>query len=173
MQSGNSICKAREQKNCINGHMSGNNLILYIFCPQKRSSVIGRASFNIALITFKKNYFNVIIKEQEVMKLDNEKLFELMEKMYSEMKNGFEQVDKRFGQVDKRFDGIEERLHRLENGQFRLENELMETKKTLYDGYIQNSEAISRIETKLDELSDKVDKHDIKIQVIEGGKKAL
>lgn len=54
-----------------------------------------------------------------------------------------------------------------------IENELKETKKTLYDGYVQNTEAINRVEAKVDELSEKVDRHDKKIQVIQGGKKAL
>ncbi|WDU83070.1 hypothetical protein [Caloramator sp. Dgby_cultured_2] len=51
-----------------------------------------------------------------------------------------------------------------------MENELKEMKKTLFDGYVQNTEAIKRLEAKVDELSEKVDRHDIKIQVIEGGK---
>lgn len=105
--------------------------------------------------------------------MNSDRLFELMEKMYSEMKNGFEKVDKRFEQVDTRFNGIEERLRRLEKCQLRLETEFNEAKKTLYDGYIHNLESIKRLEVKLNDLSNYVDKHDIKIQVIESGKNAL
>lgn len=102
--------------------------------------------------------------------MDNEKLFEFMEKMYSALT---ERLDKIEGKQEEGFEAVNIRLDKLEAGQTRLEHELKETKKTLYDGYIQNAEGIRRIETKLEELSEKVDKHDIKIQVIEGGKKAL
>jgi DNA-binding ferritin-like protein len=91
--------------------------------------------------------------------MENAKLYEFMEKMYTEMQKGFSDVN--------------ERLEKLEKGQVRLENELKDTKKTLYDGYIQNAEAIKRLESKIDEVSEKVDRHDMKIQVIEGGRKAL
>lgn len=105
--------------------------------------------------------------------MDNEKLFEFMEKMYSEMQQGFKKVEGRFDKIEGRLDKVEGRLDKIEKAVTNLEYEFKETKKTLYDGYIQNAEGIKRIEIKLDEISDKVDKHDIKIQVIEGGKKAL
>lgn len=91
--------------------------------------------------------------------MDSDKLFGLMEKMYVEMQKGFKEVNEK---IKKNTETI-----------VSLENELKDTKKTLYDGYIKNAEGINRIEAKLEELSDKVDKHDIKIQVIEGSKKAL
>lgn len=91
--------------------------------------------------------------------MDNEKLFELMEKMYNKMQKGFIEVKE---DINKNTDVI-----------MSLENELKETKKALYDGYMQNAEGIKSLQEKLDELSEKVDNHDIKIQVIEGGKKAL
>ena len=112
--------------------------------------------------------------------MDNEKLFEFMEKMYSEMQNGFSNVKKDIKDVKKDVVDLKKNVVDLKkdtvdlkSGQLKLEDKLEETRKTLYDGYIQNSQAINRIETKLDDLSDKVDKHDIKIQVIEGGKIAL
>ncbi|QCX32442.1 hypothetical protein FDN13_01305 [Caloramator sp. E03] len=98
--------------------------------------------------------------------MDNEKLFELMTKMYSELQSTKTEMQNGFKEV-------KERLEKVENAVTGLEYELKETKKALYDGYAQNTESIKRIEIKLDEISEKVDKHDIKIQVIEGGKKAL
>jgi predicted nucleic acid-binding Zn-ribbon protein len=65
------------------------------------------------------------------------------------------------------------RIEKLEDSQLRLENEIENSKKTLYDAYIQNAEAIKGLDERVQELSEKVDKHAIKIQVIEGGKKAL
>jgi hypothetical protein len=102
--------------------------------------------------------------------MENEKLFGLIEKMYSEMQKGFNDV---YSEMRKGFSSVNERLDNLEKGQLRLEAELKDTKKTLYDGYIQNAEAIKRLEIKVDEISEKVDRHDIKRQVIEGGRKAL
>ncbi|MCX7904780.1 MAG: hypothetical protein N2486_09760 [Caloramator sp.] len=95
--------------------------------------------------------------------MENDKVFDLLTKLYSEMQNGFKEVNKRL-------DRVEERLNKVENNQMTMENELKEMKKTLFDGYVQNTEAIKRLEAKVDELSEKVDRHDIKIQVIEGGK---
>lgn len=102
--------------------------------------------------------------------MDNEKLFEFMEKMYIELKGSQEKM---YYEMKEGFKSVNERLDKVENAVTNLEHEIKETKKTLYDGYIQNAEGINRIESKLEELSEKVDKHDIKIQVIEGGKKAL
>lgn len=98
--------------------------------------------------------------------MDNEKLFELMTKVYSELQSTKTEMQNGLKEV-------KEKLEKVENAVTGLEYELKETKKALYDGYVQNTESIKRIEIKLDEISEKVDKHDIKIQVIEGGKKAL
>ncbi|MCX7883420.1 MAG: hypothetical protein N2448_00015 [Caloramator sp.] len=98
--------------------------------------------------------------------MDNEKLFELMAKVYSELQSTKSEMQNGLKEV-------KEKLEKVENAVTGLEYKLKETKKTLYDGYAQNTESIKRIEIKLDEISEKVDKHDIKIQVIEGGEKAL
>ena len=102
--------------------------------------------------------------------MENDKVFDLLTKLYSEMQNGFKEVNNRLDRVEERLDRVEERLNKVENNQVTMENELKEMKKTLFDGYVQNTEAIKRLEAKVDELSEKVDRHDIKIQVIEGGK---
>lgn len=76
--------------------------------------------------------------------------------MYNEMQNKFKKIED--GQAELKLD-----VRKNTNVITSLENELKETKKTLYDGYVQNTEGISRLEKKVDELSEKVDKHDIKI----------
>jgi predicted nucleic acid-binding Zn-ribbon protein len=109
--------------------------------------------------------------------MENDKLFEFIEKMYAELKGNqekmYSEMKAGFKSVNNRLDNVEGRLGNVEKAVISLEYELKETKKTLYDGYVQNTEAINRLETKVDKLSEKVDRHDIKIQVIEGGKKAL
>ncbi|SKA94740.1 hypothetical protein SAMN05443428_11652 [Caloramator quimbayensis] len=78
--------------------------------------------------------------------MDNEKLFELMEKMYADLKGSQEKM---YSDIAGRF----EALHiEMRQSFLKLENELNETKKTLYDGYAQNTESIKRIEMKLDEI---------------------
>lgn len=96
----------------------------------------------------------------------DEQLLKLLEGMFGDIKEGFLAMDKNLQQ-------IASRLEKLEGSQLMLENELENSKKTLYDAYIQNAEAIKTLDERIQELSDKVDKHAIKIQVIEGGKKAL
>ncbi len=55
----------------------------------------------------------------------------------------------------------------LKNDVIRIENKM----DGLYDGYKQTYEKLEVVEDKVDILSDKVDRQDIKIQVIEGGRK--
>ena len=104
--------------------------------------------------------------------MENDKTFELLTKMYSEMSKRFDDVNKKFDDVNKRFDEVSRKLDTKADKSdiIRIENKLNKDSKALFDGYVQNSEQLTRINNKIDELSDKVDKHDIKIQVIEGGK---
>jgi len=86
-----------------------------------------------------------------------DKTFELLTKMYSEFTE-FRKETK--GNIDG-----------LKNDILRIENKLDNNSKALFDGYHQLHEKLEVVEDKLDTLSEKVDRHDIKIQVIEGGRK--
>ena len=83
-----------------------------------------------------------------------DKTFELLEKMYVEFRA--ELNDLKAGQ--KKIETI-------------LENDLRKDITALYDGYCQTYEKLEVIEDKVDVLSEKIDRHDIKIQVIEGQRK--
>jgi predicted nucleic acid-binding Zn-ribbon protein len=98
--------------------------------------------------------------------MHDEQLLELLEKMLDDIKSGILVMDRNLREMGSR-------IEKLEDSQLRLENEIENSKKTLYDAYIQNAEAIKGLDERVQELSEKVDKHAIKIQVIEGGKKAL
>ncbi len=98
--------------------------------------------------------------------MHDEQLLELMERMFSGLNDSILSMDKNLQEIGSR-------LKSLEDSQLKLENEMENSKKTLYDAYIQNAEAIKGLDERVQEISDKVDKHAIKIQVIEGGKKAL
>ena len=98
--------------------------------------------------------------------MHDEQLLELMERMFGGLNDSILSMDKNLQEISSR-------LKSLEDSQLKLENEMENSKKTLYDAYIQNAEAIKGLDERVQEISDKVDKHAIKIQVIEGGKKAL
>ena len=90
----------------------------------------------------------------------------------------FELVSKMYSDITQRLDGIDSRLGNLEEGQkglvndiIRLENKLDNNSKALFDGYTQNNDRLDRIDEKLEDLSEKIDSHDIKIQVIEGARR--
>ncbi len=89
-----------------------------------------------------------------------DKTFELLTKMYSEF-------SKRFDGVDKRLDGVDGRLAKLE---MVVENDIKKDLSALYDGYQRNYEKLTVLEQKVDSLSDRVDKQEVEIKVIKGGK---
>ena len=96
-----------------------------------------------------------------------DKTFELLTKMYSEFSKRFDGVDKRLDGVDNRLDGVESRLTKLE---MVIENDIRKDISALYDGYQKNYEKLTVIERKVDDLSDRVDKQEVEIKVIKGGK---
>jgi predicted nucleic acid-binding Zn-ribbon protein len=99
-----------------------------------------------------------------------EKIFNLIESMYSEMNKRFEQMNKKFEQIDEKFEHVDKRFDEVNTKIAGLENKLGEKIDALFDGYIQNTEAINRLETKLDALAERVDKQEVEIRVIKGAK---
>ncbi len=107
--------------------------------------------------------------------------FDLMTKMYAEMKEGFQSVNNRLGNVENqlsnvenqlgnvenrlgkvenrlnnvenRLDNVENRLNNVEKITLSIENKHGEKLQALFDGYIQNSDKLDRIEKE-------VSKHD-------------
>lgn len=96
----------------------------------------------------------------------DEQFIKLMERMYSDIRESI-------ASMDRNLQDMTSRIAKLEESQLRMENELEDARKILYDAYIQNAEAVKELDERVHELSGKVDNHAIKIQVIEGGKKAL
>jgi hypothetical protein len=62
------------------------------------------------------------------------------------------------------------RFDKLEYTQLALENKLDDTRKVLFDFYTQNTEQINRIEQTIEEISQKIEIHDVEIKVIKGGR---
>ena len=86
----------------------------------------------------------------------DEKMFELMTKMYSELTEFRAETNKKFD--------------RIENDIIRLENKLDTNSKALFDGYNQTYEKIVSVENAVNSLSSKVEKQEVEIKVIRGGK---
>lgn len=68
--------------------------------------------------------------------MENEKLFDFMSQMYSEMKDGFKQVNERLAKVESE----------VKKTNITIENDIMPKIDVLFDGHIQNSDKLDRIE---------------------------
>lgn len=96
-----------------------------------------------------------------------DKVYDLITKMYSDF-------SKKFDDMGKRFDNVENRLDKLENGQQKIEimieNDIKSKLSALFDGYEQTSERLTVVEDKIDDLRAAVEKQDMEIRVIKGGR---
>ncbi len=86
-----------------------------------------------------------------------DKMFELVTKMYNE----FSEFRKDMNEFRKE----------TKKDIIRLENIVDTNSKALFDGYKQTFEKLTVVEKKVDDLSAKVEKQDVEITVIKGGKK--
>ena len=71
--------------------------------------------------------------------MENEKMFELLEKFYGE----FSQFKK---ETETRFDKLHGKIDKIDNIVIHIENDHGDKLKALFDGYVQNSEKLDRIE---------------------------
>ena len=100
-----------------------------------------------------------------------DKIFNLLEKVYIELQGTKKHVER----VEQEVSGLKQEqavtnssLSKLE---VKIEHDISHKIDALYEFRDVAINRFDRIEKKVDEISEKVDKHDIKIQVIEGGKK--
>ncbi len=82
----------------------------------------------------------------------------------------FELLTKMYGEFSERFNDIGKDINGLKNDVIRLENKQDNNSKALFDGYNQTYEKLQTIERKVDDISVKVDKQEVEIKVIKGGK---
>jgi predicted nucleic acid-binding Zn-ribbon protein len=94
-----------------------------------------------------------------------DKTFQLLEKMYSEFST-------RFDKVEADIQGLKGDVRGLKNDVLRIEHDHGQKLQALFDGYKQHDQRLDVLEKKIDNLTEKVDRHDIKIQVIEGGRRS-
>ncbi len=91
----------------------------------------------------------------------DEKVFNLLEKVYIELQ-----------EVKGEVQGVKSEVREVKNDMIQFEQKMGEKIEGLFDGYKQNTEALKALQGSVERLEEKVDRHDIKIQVIEGGKRA-
>ena len=110
-----------------------------------------------------------------------DKTFELLTKMYSEFSGRFDGVENRLGSVENRLGGVENRLggvenrlggveNRLDKVELLIENDIKRDIRALYDGYNQTYEELAAVKKIVNDISTKVDKQEVEIRVIKGGK---
>jgi len=87
---------------------------------------------------------------------------------------GFELLTKMYGEFSEFRNESNEKFDRIEREQKRqaaiLENDIKNDIKSLYDGYKQTYEKLTVVDEKLDNISSKVEKQEVEIKVIKGGK---
>lgn len=93
-----------------------------------------------------------------------DKTFDLLSKMYGEFTDFRKEVNNEFKVTNSD-------IRSLKNDILRIEQNHGSNLEILFDGYRQVYDKLETVEKKVDDLSDKVDRHDIRIQVIEGGRK--
>ncbi|MGL5085922.1 MAG: hypothetical protein ACRC68_09455 [Clostridium sp.] len=77
-------------------------------------------------------------------------LFELMTKMYGEMQTGFNNVNTRFDNLESRVGNLEIESKKTN---MLIENEIKPSIEALFDGYKQNTEAITRLDSDVKDLT--------------------
>ncbi len=96
----------------------------------------------------------------------DDKAFDLLEKVYIELQDTKKEVKKDISDVKKDIKNLNNRVIKTE---ILIENSIALQINSLFEAQMITNEKLGRVEKKLEEISQKVDKHDIKIQVIEGG----
>ncbi len=103
-----------------------------------------------------------------------DKLFDLMSKMYSELTGKIDGLQNKMLEfkedTNKQFDSLNQKVDNLSNQLTRLEHEVKNDISSLYDGYKLTYEKLTTLEEKVDDISTKVDKQEIELRVVKGGK---
>ncbi|OPZ89935.1 MAG: hypothetical protein BWY74_02526 [Firmicutes bacterium ADurb.Bin419] len=103
---------------------------------------------------------NINFKGSAVME---DKMFELMTKMYSD-------ITTKFDALDNKIDSMATEIKDIKGDIVRIENKLDNTTKALFDGYNQVYDKVVAVENAVNDLSSKVEKQEVEIKVIKGGK---
>ena len=105
---------------------------------------------------------NINFKGSAVME---DKMFELMTKMYSDITSRLDKMDDKISSIDKKLDSKADKTDIVH-----IENKLDNNSKALFDGYNQVYDKVVAVENAVNDLSSKVEKQEVEIKVIKGGK---
>lgn len=97
-----------------------------------------------------------------------DKVFDLLEKVYIELQNTKTEFKSDIEDIKGDLNSINNRLTKIE---IKMENEVKNKLDLLYEPQVDTNIRLDSLDKKMDELTEKVDQHDLKIKVIEGGKK--
>ena len=98
----------------------------------------------------------------------DDKVLDLLEKVYIELQSTKTEIKGDIKDIKGNITSIDNRLTKIE---IKMENDIKNKIDLLFETQVDINKHFDVIEKKIDDLSSKVDQHDIKIQVIEGGKK--
>lgn len=103
-----------------------------------------------------------------------DKMFELMGKIYGELSEFRKETNTRLDNLEKRQEELEKGQMVLQKGQIKieaiLENDIKNDMKAVFDGYKQTYEEVREVKEALENLASKVEKQEVEIKVIKGGK---
>ncbi len=113
-----------------------------------------------------------------------DKTLELLTKMYNEFSGKFDKIEGNFYKIEGRFDKFEGRFATIEKEikaintrltkiEFCLENEVKPDIKASLEGYQMVYEKLINEEKAIEIINNKLEKQDVEITVIKGGKKEI
>lgn len=94
-----------------------------------------------------------------------EKVFNSLERMYSDLSSKIDNMDVKMQEMKTDMQGMKANMATKQDLAI-LENKMDANHKALYDRYKQNTEGITEIKGKLDQLTDRVENQEIKLQVL-------
>ncbi|SES81237.1 hypothetical protein SAMN05660297_00560 [Natronincola peptidivorans] len=112
-----------------------------------------------------------------------DKVFSLLERMYSDLSSKIDNMDVQMQEMKTDMQEMKTDMQEMKTDMLgiksnmatkqdlaMLENKMDANHKALYDGYIQNAEDITEIKAKLDQLTDRVENQEIRLQILKSAK---
>lgn len=99
-----------------------------------------------------------------------DKTFDLLTKMYNEFSGKFDKIEVNFGKLEKEMKETNTRLTKIETC---IENEIKPDIKSSLEGYQMVYEKLMNQEKAIEIINNKLEKQDVEITVIKGGKKEI
>ena len=99
-----------------------------------------------------------------------DKSFELLTKMYNDFNMHFDGIENKIGSINNKIEGIENEIKHVGNQVTNLEDSHGKKLDALFDGFKLLAEGQEEIKTLLVDIALKVEKQNVEITVIKGGR---